>query len=102
MSYEPKLQRKAREKIAAYLQDTFKTRDGFLLATNQVRLALLNLAVNPRQALSLPGLFEERPIFRFVLSAEGIERHVQVCFCYDQDDPEERTILILDFAPVES
>jgi hypothetical protein len=25
---------------------------------------------------------------------------VQVCFCYDPDDVEERTILITDFMPV--
>ena len=69
------------------------------MAVEEIRLALLNLAANPRQGTAPPGLFEIRPIFRFVLRADGVNRHVQVCFCYDCDDPAERTILITDFMP---
>jgi hypothetical protein len=100
MSYEPKLQRKAADKAFAYLRDSYRTRPEFLAAVDEFRLALLNLAANPRQAVSPPGLFEQRPIFRFVLRSDGFPREVQVCFCYDPDDVEERTILITDFMPV--
>ena len=100
MSYEPKLQRRAKEKITAYLEERYKTRDTYLQAVDEVRLALLNLAANPRQATAPPGLFEARPIFRFVLKADGVRREVQVCFCYDQDDPKESTLLITDFMPL--
>jgi hypothetical protein len=100
MSYEPKLQRNASAKIAAYLADRYTTREAYLVAVEEIRLALLNLAANPRQGTAPPGLFENRPIFRFSLHADGVRRDVQVCFCYDQDDPGERTILISDFMPV--
>jgi hypothetical protein len=100
MSYEPKLRHSAREKITAYLEQRYTTRDAYLRAVDEIRVALLNLAANPRQALAPPGLFELRPIFRFSLHADGVRRDVQVCFCYDQDDPGERTILITDFMPV--
>jgi hypothetical protein len=100
MSYEPKLRRSAREKITAYLDQRYPTRDTYLRAVEEIRLALLNLAANPRQALAPPGLFEQRPIFRFTLQADGVHRDVQVCFCYDPDDPGERTILITDFMPI--
>ncbi len=100
MSYEPKLRRSAQEKITAYLEQRYETREAYLRPVEEIRLALLNLAANPRQASAPPGLFERRPIFRFSLHAGGVRRDVQVCFCYDQDDPGERTILITDFMPV--
>jgi len=100
MSYEPKLQRKAADKALAYLRDTYRDRPDFLAAVDEFRLGLLNLAANPRQAVSPPGLFETRPIFRFVLRSGGIPREIQVCFCYDSDDPGERTLLITDFMPM--
>ncbi len=101
MSYEPRLQRNAADKILAYLRETYPRRDDFLWATDEVRVALLNLATNPRQGVAPPGLFEDRPVYRFALRAGGGERVVQVCFCYDSEDPGERTILITDFKPVD-
>jgi len=100
MSYEPKLQRKAKEKIALFLEETYRTRDAYLFAVEEIRVALIKLAANPRLAIGPPGLFEQRPIHRFYLVAGGVRREVQVCFCYDSDDPAERTILITDFTPV--
>jgi len=102
MSYEPKLRPNAQQKITAYLEDTYKTREAYLQAVDEIRLAFLNLAANPRQASSPPGPFEQRPIFRFSLHAGSTRRDVQVCFCYDKDDREERIILITDFMPVGS
>ncbi|SRR6266581_2488442 len=100
MSYEPKLQRKAADKALAHLRNTYRTRLEFLAAVDEFRLALLNLAANPRQAVSPPGLFETRPIYQFVLHADGVPRTVQVCFCYDSEDSRERTILITDFLAI--
>ena len=100
MSFDPKLQRKAADKALSYLRDTYRTRPDFLRAVDEFRLALLNLAANPRQAVGPPGLFETRPVYRFTLQGDGIPREMQVCFCYDAEDPAERTILITDFAPV--
>lgn len=100
MSYEPKLPRSTQAKIRAYLDDRYPNREAYLRAVEEIRLALLKLAANPRQAISPPGLFEVRPIHRFSLQADGIRQDVQVCFCYDQNDPGERTILITDFVPV--
>lgn len=100
MSYDPKLQRSAANKVLAYLRDTYRNRHTFLAAVDEFRLGLLNLAANPRQGVGPPGLFETRPIYRFVLRTDGIDRKVQVCFCYDSDDPKERTIFITDFMPV--
>lgn len=102
MSYEPKLRPNAQRKITAYLEDCYRTREPYLRAVDEVRRALLNLAANPKQALSPPGPFEQRPIFRFSLHADGQRRDVQVCFCFDKDDSGERTILITDFMPVSS
>lgn len=101
MSYDPKLQRKAADRVSAYLRDTYRNRSTFFRALDEFRLAMLNLAANPRQAIGPPGLFEQRPIFRFTINADGIPREMQVCFCYDPDDPAERTILITDFMPVD-
>jgi hypothetical protein len=101
MSFAPKLQRKAAAKVLAYLRDTYRNRSAFLKAVDEFRLAMLNLAANPRQAIAPPGLFETRPIFRFVLRADGLPREMQVCFRYDPDDPAERTIEITDFMPVD-
>lgn len=100
MSYDPKLQRDAANKVLAYLRDTYRDRPDFLRAVDEFRLALLNLAANPRQGTAPPGLFERRPIYRFALRSDGIERIVQVCFCYDADDSAERTLLITDFMPL--
>lgn len=102
MSYEPKLQRRAADKALAYLRDTYRSRPAFLAAVDEFRLALVNLAANPRQAVAPPGLFENRPVHRFTLHADGFPREVQVCFCYDATDSGERVILITDFAPVDS
>jgi hypothetical protein len=99
-SYKTKLQRKAADKVQAYLQNTYRNRPTFLAAVDEFRLGLLNLAANPRQAVNPPGLFETRPIFQFTLHADGIPRIVQVCFCYDADDSGEQTILITDFMVV--
>lgn len=65
MSYEPKLRPNAQAKITAYLEETYKDRESYLRAVDEIRLALLNLAANPRQASSPPGPFESRPIYRF-------------------------------------
>ena len=100
MSFEPKLQRKAADKILAYVEQTYSTRGEYLLAIEQVRLALIRLAASPKLAVSPIGLFEERPIFRFVLDADGTTREVAVCFCFDHTDPTESVILITDFRPV--
>src|SRR5260370_29322147 len=97
MSYEPKLQRKAADKALAYLKHTYRSRPTYFAAVEEFRLALLNLAANPRQAVSPPGLFEKRPVFQFTLHADGVPRTMLVCFCYDSEDSQERTILITDF-----
>jgi len=102
MNYDPKLQHKAARKVLAYLRDTYRDRPTFLKAVDEFQLAMLNLAANPKQAIGPPGLFESRPIFRFTLHADDIPREMQVCFCYDAEDPAERTILITDFMPVDS
>jgi hypothetical protein len=102
MSFEPKLQRKAAAKALAYLRDTYRRRPDFLAAVDEFRLALLNLAANPKQAVAPPGLFEKRPVYRFSLHADGLPREMEVCFCYDPEDSTERTILITDFRPVTS
>lgn len=102
MSYDPKLHRDVADKVFAFLRNTYRERGEFLAAVDEFRLALLNLGANPRQAVGPPGPFETRPVFRFILKADGIEREVQICFCYDSDDVAERTILITDFAPVDS
>lgn len=101
MNFEPKLQRKAADKALAYFRDTYRSRPDFLRAVDQFRLALLNLAANPRQAVSPIGLFETRPIFQFEINADGDTRTLQVCFCYDSEDAKERTILITDFQHVD-
>ncbi len=100
MSYEPKLPRRTQAKITAYLEERFKTREPYLRAVEEIRLALLKLAANPRQATCPPGLFEIRPIHRFTIQADGISRGIQVNFVYDQDDKAERTIIITDFMAV--
>jgi hypothetical protein len=100
MSYEPKLPRSTQTKITAYLTARFTTRDSYLAAVEEIRLALLKLAANPRQGISPPGLFELRPIHRFSIHADGVRRDVQVCFCYDHGDPKEATIIITDFMAV--
>ena len=102
MNYEPKLQRRAADKANAYLRNTYRNRLEFFAAVEEFRLALLNLAANPRQAVTPPGLFEARPVYRFRLKADGEPRDVEVCFCFDADDPLERTILITDFRVVQA
>jgi hypothetical protein len=101
MSFAPKLQRKAADKVLAYLRETYRNRIMFFRAVDEFNLAMLNLGANPRQAVAPPGLFETRPIFRFILHADGIPREMQVCFRYDPDDSAERTIEITDFMPVD-
>jgi hypothetical protein len=100
MSYEPKLQRSAADKANAYLKDTYRNRLEFFAAVEEFRLALLKLAASPRLAVAPPGLFETRPVYRFTLKADGEPRDVEVCFCFDHEDPRERTILITDFRRV--
>jgi len=100
MSYEPKLPRSTQIKIKEYLDQRYPAREAHLLALEEIRLALLRLAANPRQGTSPPGLFETRPVHRFFLQADGIRRDVQICFCYDPDDPKEATIIITDFMPI--
>ena len=100
MSYEPKLPRSTQVKIQRYLGERWKTRNSYLAAVDEIRIALIKLAANPRQATFPPGLFESRPIHRFSLHADGVRRDVQVCLCYDKEDPKEGTILITDFMPV--
>lgn len=100
MSYEPRLQRNAQKKITEYLEAQYLNREPYLLAVEQVRLALLRLAASPKQAVAPPGPFETRPIFRFTLNPDGTPRDVQVCFCFDHADQGERVILITDFMSV--
>lgn len=99
MSYEPRLQRKAADKIKAYLLDTYHDPAAYQIATEEVRRALLQLAVSPKMAVAPPGMFEDRPVHRFALDADGTRREVLVCFCFDAEDPGEKTILITDFKP---
>jgi len=100
MSYEPRLQRNATAKISQFLHETYRTRAAYDVATEEIRLALLRLAASPKLAVSPPGPFETRPIYRFALNADGSNREVEVCFCFDVNDPGERTILITDFREV--
>jgi hypothetical protein len=100
MSLDPKLPRKVANKVLAYLRDTYRNRSTFLKAVDEFQRAMLSLGANPGQGLGPPGLFENRPLYRFTLHADGIPREMQVCFRFNPDEPEER-IEITDFMPVD-
>jgi hypothetical protein len=97
MSYEPKLRPNARNKITDFFTSTYKTNAAYEVAMSELGTALQNLAANPAQSAKPPGLFETRPIYQFALEADGTRREVQVCWCFDPDDPKEETILVTDF-----